>query len=356
MIFSLHLHSKTKSNAQPSATRSRNGLHLDFRVQLLFLSLSFFPRQQTISSFSFSVASDLSSASLHCHFTMPRKPLSNLPVNAAPSSRPVSSFFKPLKRSASTAAESPAKRISKSFTDQPTPQSFADHNAELDPAQASASPEVDAGKLHHPSLLRSQITDLTVALKPTTSASTSATPSPHLPKPAKQPKVNVGGSSKLIWFNTLLREPRLKDARDNLIGKIGNTREHSGCLEVVDFKDTTRPTLDKRFYDTLHKLAPDAPERFMPYQLALIKSNTPMPDYDPPSYPQALRHVSQKRNADQEVNKPATWVISHLCHNKLCVNSEHLTWEPSWFNRLRDNCPGGAACPHRPHPCLKPHR
>jgi hypothetical protein len=33
-----------------------------------------------------------------------------------------------------------------------------------------------------------------------------------------------------------------------------------------------------------------------------------------------------------------------------------LTWEPSWFNRLRDNCPGGAACPHRPHPCLKPHR
>ena len=102
------------------------------------------------------------------------------------------------------------------------------------------------------------------------------------------------------------------------------------------------------------RLRGDEPERFMPYQLALVKANIPMPDYDPPKYPQALRHASQKRNADQEVNKPATWVISHLCHNKLCVNPISLTWEPSWFNRLRDNWPAGNACTHRLRPCLKP--
>ena len=78
------------------------------------------------------------------------------------------------------------------------------------------------------------------------------------------------------------------------------------------------------------------------------------PTMTPPKYPQALRHASQKRNADQEVNKPATWVISHLCHNKLCVNPISLTWEPSWFNRLRDNWPAGDACTHRLRPCLKP--
>jgi hypothetical protein len=264
---------------------------------------------------------------------MPRKPLNDLSQNAALSSRPLSSFFKPLKRPASPAAESPAKRTSKSFGRCPTVHIYSG---------LSAKPK----------------TDITIALEPVTPACepTSATPQPHLPKPAKQPKVNVGGSSKLMWFNTLLREPRLKDARENLAAKIGNTKEHDGCLEVVDFKDTTRPTLDKRFYSTLHTLAPDAPERFMPYQLALIKADIEMPDYDPPKYPQALRHVSQKRNADQEVDKPATWVISHLCHNKLCVNPQHLTWEPSWFNRLRDNCPAGDACTHRPSRCLKPHR
>jgi hypothetical protein len=263
---------------------------------------------------------------------MPRKPLTNLSLNAAHSSRPVSDF-KSLKRSASSAAESPAKRIGKSF------------------GHCPSCP-------HYSGLSVEPMTDSITALEPviSTSEPSSATPPPHLPKSAKQPKVNVGGSSRLIWFNKLLREPRLKDARENLVGKIGNTRENDGCLEVVDFKDTTRPTLDKRFYNTLHTLAPDAPERFMPYQLALVKSNTPMPDYDPPKYPQALRHVSQKRNADQEVNKPATWVISHLCHNKLCVNPQHLTWEPSWFNRLRDNCPAGDACTHRPRRCLKPHR
>lgn len=26
------------------------------------------------------------------------------------------------------------------------------------------------------------------------------------------------------------------------------------------------------------------------------------------------------------------------------------------MNRLRDNCPGGLACPHRPRRCLLPHR
>jgi hypothetical protein len=186
-------------------------------------------------------------------------------------------------------------------------------------------------------------TDSTAAHEPVIPASepSSATPPPHILKLAKQPKVNVRRSSRLIWFNKLLREPQLKNVRKNLVGKIGNTREHKGCLEIVHFKDIIRPTLDKRYYDTFYTLAPNTRVRFMLYQLAFVKANILMPDYDLPKYPQAFRHISQKRNADQEVNKPATWVILHLCHNKLCVNPIHLTWEPSWFNRLRDICPTG---------------
>jgi hypothetical protein len=135
----------------------------------------------------------------------------------------------------------------------------------------------------------------------------SATPPPHISKPAKQPKVNIGGSSRLIWFNKLLREPQLKDERENLVGKIGKTREYKGCLEFMDFKNNIPPTLDKRYYDTFHTLAPDTPERFMPYQLVLVKANIPMPDYGPPKYPQALRHV------DQGTVRKAEWQLGSKC-------------------------------------------
>lgn len=57
--------------------------------------------------------------------------------------------------------------------------------------------------------------------------------------------------------------------------------------------------------------------------------------------------------------------VSHLCHNKLCVNVEHLTVEPDHYNRSRNYCPYRILCrccegeryhmlcKHRPR-CLAP--
>lgn len=50
--------------------------------------------------------------------------------------------------------------------------------------------------------------------------------------------------------------------------------------------------------------------------------------------------VQHKRGKLGSVEKEVTWVASHLCHNRLCVNTARLIWEPSWFNRLRDNYSG----------------
>jgi len=174
------------------------------------------------------------------------------------------------------------------------------------------------------------------------------------------PRKNVGGASKLEWFNTLAIHPDLEEARKNLFGKIASTTiEGGGCIIVNGFKDETRPTLDKSFVDLFKRLCPDGPARFSPYHIALLKHKVLIPDYDPPPYPSEHRMVKQKRqkSAAENNEKAATWVASHLCHNRKCINArEHLCWEPSWFNRLRDNCPGGDGCVHRPRPCLRPHR
>ena len=170
---------------------------------------------------------------------------------------------------------------------------------------------------------------------------------------------NVGGASKLLWFNNLVSDPFLKEARESLIAKISETEEQTGgCIIVKGFKDTTRPVMDKKFLAVFKQRCLDAPERYSPYVISMLKERILIPDREPPRYPAELRQVKNKRSssalADNE--KDATWVCSHLCHNKLCINPAHLRWEPSWFNRLRDNCPGGDNCMHRPDACLNPHR
>lgn len=174
---------------------------------------------------------------------------------------------------------------------------------------------------------------------------------------------NVGGASKLEWFNILATHPELEGARQNLFAKIKDTeRTQDGCYVVKGFKEDTRPTLDKSFVDTFKRLCLDGPARFSPYHISMLQHQILVPLYDPPPYPAAQRMVKQKRNKSAAENneKSATWVASHLCHHRLCIEaklgSEHLCWEPNWFNRPRDNCPGGDACNHRPQPCLRSHQ
>lgn len=180
---------------------------------------------------------------------------------------------------------------------------------------------------------------------PTTSASTPT-------------RINVGGASKLTWFNKLAIDPSLAPAKANLERKIAHTRNDNGCTVVVGFTAETRPVLDKDFLEVFREICGEAPARYAPYHIAMLQANKLVPEGEPCSYPEGLRLVKHKRvkTAAPGNEKAATWVASHLCHNNKCININHLTWEPSWFNRLRDNCPGGEACVHRPHACLQPHR
>lgn len=116
--------------------------------------------------------------------------------------------------------------------------------------------------------------------------------------------------------------------------------------------------MDKRYLAEFKEACSEAPTRYMPYHIAMMKAGVLVPIYHPPVYPVGLRLVKNKRNkeATEGNEKEATWVASHLCHNQQCIDVAHLRWEPSWFNRLRDNCPGGQDCVHRPDACINPHR
>lgn len=174
---------------------------------------------------------------------------------------------------------------------------------------------------------------------------------------ASSHKLNVGGASQLSWVNILANDVSLGGARDNLFGKIKAVEESGGCTVVKGFTEKTRPVMDKKFLEVFKRISDSAPERYSPYVISLIQHRKLVPPFAPPRYPEALRKVNQKRTKTSMLgDQAATWVASHLCHNRRCVNIDHLCWEPSWMNRLRDNCPGGASCMHGPARCLRPHR
>jgi hypothetical protein len=180
--------------------------------------------------------------------------------------------------------------------------------------------------------------------------------------PSPSTRKNVGGASRLEWFNILVQHRALASVRQNLYQKIerqeaimGGTE---GCVRVLGFTEETRPAPDKVQLELFRSVVESAPARLSAYHIALARASKVIPSCDPPPYPKELRLVKHKRTSSAALDneKSATWVASHLCHNRLCVNPAHLTWEPSWMNRLRDNCPGGATCVHRPEPCLRSHR
>lgn len=155
----------------------------------------------------------------------------------------------------------------------------------------------------------------------------------------------------MAWFRVLALTPDLATVRANLAAKIRKTTIDSvlGCVQVTDPK--TRPVMDKKDLARFKEFASDAPERYELYHIALLRDQKVMPLFDPPPYPEKLRKSTNFKEGQE-----ATWVASHLCHDKKCVNTAHIVWEPSWMNRLRDNCPGGEECKHGPDQCLRKHR
>ncbi|KAJ5096490.1 hypothetical protein NUU61_005846 [Penicillium alfredii] len=161
------------------------------------------------------------------------------------------------------------------------------------------------------------------------------------------------------WLNQLIDSPVLQPALLNLAAKIQDTEETSnGCVQVTGKDERFRPQIDRRLREQARPQFPELPERFAPYHISLACAGRHVPTTNLPAYPAELRKVKEKRSARASLGneKDACWVTSHLCHNRRCINPDHLEWEPSWMNRLRDNCPGGDACVYRPRLCLAPHR
>jgi hypothetical protein len=185
-------------------------------------------------------------------------------------------------------------------------------------------------------------------------------------RPSKVPtprKKNPGGSSNCDWFNPMLTNPSLSGVREHLYGKIPKPistagAKHPECIRMPLNKDGGLPRLiaNQSQRQFLGSLVPDVPAAFSAYQLAMMRAGKERPPGLPPRLPEADRQVIKARTKDDVVDKDATWVISHRCHERSCINPDHLIWEPSWYNRLRDNCPGGPECKHLDHPCLGSHR
>jgi len=105
------------------------------------------------------------------------------------------------------------------------------------------------------------------------------------------------------------------------------------------------------------------PRKINASHVALLMDGRRRPDKLPPQCPPDwFKSLFGRLATDAE----AKWVASHLCHQKECVQPEHIIWEPGWYNRARDNCPGkvvcttchtepAASCGHFPQ-CIRAHR
>ena len=47
---------------------------------------------------------------------------------------------------------------------------------------------------------------------------------------------------------------------------------------------------------------------------------------------------------DGQFPTSSTDQASHLCHNRKCLTKEHIRWEPSWLNQMRELCREAGVC------------
>jgi hypothetical protein len=167
-------------------------------------------------------------------------------------------------------------------------------------------------------------------------------------------RVNKGAQSNLTeWVNPLIDNPhtslykRLKKNFDQIRQQWPKAKRDPDQIDchLIDEKDSDHVRTSTEAYRLLADQSnlSALPMRVAIHHLAMIFSNKKVPEYAPPA------HTGSRIGA-----KP-TWHCSHLCHNKSCTNSEHLVWEPSWYNRQRDGCVGRDQCRHLPQ-CLRSHR
>ena len=63
-------------------------------------------------------------------------------------------------------------------------------------------------------------------------------------------------------------------------------------------------------------------------------------------YAHRLSYFLSKSDICGLFNQSTTHEVSHLCHNTLCVNADHLSFEPSKINSERKICVNSRICKH----------
>ncbi|KAI0107347.1 hypothetical protein F4776DRAFT_433538 [Hypoxylon sp. NC0597] len=174
-------------------------------------------------------------------------------------------------------------------------------------------------------------------------------PPEALPEAKRRLNVNSGSGSQLEWLNELATKPSLRPVLDSLHNRV---QDHhvcatTGCWKLPCKSVEYRPAIEKKHASLVNH---NFPRKVMAHHVSLAYHRKLAPTYDPPPFPDELRHI---KPAD---GGKAAWVASHLCHDRACINPDHLVWEPGWANRLRDNCAGLDQCWHRPFRCIRPHR
>jgi len=186
---------------------------------------------------------------------------------------------------------------------------------------------------------------------------------------------NPGGKSQVVWFNQLLddQSSAAKNFKRRLINRLSESKisQPNGCIKYtgdkVALNDRKHPRVDpgSAAYAAFKSACPAivVPVKINASHIALLKAGTRRPDVDTPACPQAFVQASGGALVEGRGNR---WVASHLCHNKWCIQPNHIVWEPDWYNRARDNCVGQIicsncttlvpnSCQHIP-PCMRPHR
>ena len=166
----------------------------------------------------------------------------------------------------------------------------------------------------------------------------SLAPDPCLPPPTpKRPKgqkavnrVNKrGGASNVDWFNLVLDNPKLDEVVKHLGSKL-NKAVKTGFAPFLSHLLPDSFSSDCINWNGSDRIVPDKEVKkkamneinclpaMSHYQLALLLDGRRRPSYDPPTLPEKYRKSignTTSKKAKQE-DQVATWVVSHLCHNK----------------------------------------
>jgi hypothetical protein len=92
------------------------------------------------------------------------------------------------------------------------------------------------------------------------------------PSPMPPNKEDIGRASKMLWYNKLTDDKRLRGVLDHLAGKIRKMETMpNGCIQVVGFTKGARPVADRSFQEVF------APSALTMDQNASAPTSSPWP-------------------------------------------------------------------------------